>query len=521
MAALLDFLVGNKHSRWMIDELFIRMAQKRVRNLDQLDAVKVQRDNLFYLLQKAKNTQFAADHHFNRINSIRDYQQLVPIREYEFFWQNYWQKKYPSIENQTWPGNPPYIALSSGTTSGTTKYIPVSKEMLASNRKSAFTTLSLYRAYRPNAHLFYGNFFFLAGNTDLKPLENGSRPGDLSAISALAVPQIARLFTFPPLSISGIKEWDDKLTQLAEQSIRLPIVGLSGVPSWMLVLFDRVKQLSGKNYISDIWPELRLIIHGGTKFEPFRPVFEKEINNPAVDYIDVYPCSEGYVATEDPRYKMLRLIVDHNIFFEFVPTSELKHENPTRHTLESIDLNVEYAVVMTTCAGLWSYVVGDTVSFTCKSPPLLRFTGRTKYFLSAFGEHLIYEEIDKAIAKAAEKTNSLVKNFHVGPIFPDTPGRPGHHLYLVEFAIPPHDTQQFCQELDHQLCILNEDYQAHRKGNISMLLPELKVVQNGGCAAWMLAHGKQPPQHKFPNMDNSGIQTKSISDWLKKNQFIQ
>ncbi|HEV3448874.1 MAG TPA: GH3 auxin-responsive promoter family protein, partial [Gemmataceae bacterium] len=212
----------------------------------------------------------------------------------------------------------------------------------------------------------------------------------------------------------------------------------------------------------------------------------------------------------------LRLIPDHQIFFEFVPVAELGASRPTRHTAADVVPGVHYAVVLTTCAGLWSYVVGDTVCFECRDPPLLRFTGRTRYGLSAFGEHLISEEIERAVAQAAEATGTAVVDFHVGPVFPDTPGVPGRHRYLVEFAPDPSDVAEFARQLDATLGRLNEDYAAHRAGDLTMLAPEVWPVPRGGFAAWMRSRGKLGGQHKLPRMDNSGKMTEELNEYFQR-----
>ncbi|HEY8504098.1 MAG TPA: GH3 auxin-responsive promoter family protein, partial [Gemmataceae bacterium] len=410
-----------------------------------------------------------------------------------------------------------YYALTSGTTSGATKYIPVSREMLASNRKAAFTTLALFRHAFPRAQLLTGRFFFLGGSTDLRRLEDGSLAGDLSGIVAKDAPALLRPYTFPPLELSLISDWEVKVRRLAEESARLPITAISGVPAWVLVLFDRLKKATGKKHIAEIWPELRLVVHGGTKWDPYRELFRKEVGSDEVKYVETYPCSEGFVATEDPRFGLLRLVPDHGIFFEFVPVEDLGAERPPRHTLREAEPGVQYAVAVTTCAGLWSYLVGDTVAFERRDPPLLRFTGRTKYYLSAFGEHLISEEVEKAVAEAARQTGRDVVDFHVGPVFPADPGEPGHHRYFVEFAQEqPPDLDAFAGHIDAALCRLNEDYEAHRRGDLSMRRPEVVAVPPGGFAEWMRSRGRYGGQNKVPRMDNTGEITRQIGEWLEE-----
>jgi hypothetical protein len=530
----LDWLLNLSLTRRAADVLFGCYARRRVRRLDALPVGDTQTQTILSLVRRAAGTRFGRDHDFGRIHSVADFQERVPLRDYDAFWKDYWQAAYPNLADVTWPGPIPYLALSSGTTSGTTKYIPVSPDMLASNRRAALTGLSWFRAAHPGP-LFTGRMFFLGGSTDLTALgdrqsaigpQSGRQPkadsrqpilaGDLSGIVAREVPGLLRPYAFPPLDIALMRDWEQKLDQLAEQSRQLPITLVSGVPSWLLVLFERMLQVAGREKLIDVWPTLQVIVHGGTSFEPYRTLFRRLVGSDRVQFVETYPASEGFIAAEDPRHRLLRLIPDHGIFFEFVPVEELGEDRPTRHTAAEVVPGVQYAVVLTTCAGLWSYVIGDTVCFERRDPQLLRFTGRTRYGLSAFGEHLISEEIERAIAQAAEATGAAVVDFHVGPVFPDTPGVPGRHRYLVEFAEPPAEVEAFARQLDEVLCRLNEDYAAHRGGDITMLPPEVWPVPRGGFAEWMRSCGKLGGQHKLPRMDGTGKLTEEISAYFEK-----
>jgi GH3 auxin-responsive promoter len=520
----LESLVGNPIVRRLADAGLVRYAHRRTAQLDRLNVPETQWATLKQLLHKARHTRFGREHGFDRIAGIEQYQEQVPVRTYEDFWRDYWQATFPKLEGTTWPDFIPYYALSSGTTGGTTKYIPISTEMLASNRKAAFTTIALFRHAMPEAKLFNGRLFFMGGNTELRRESNGSRSGDLSAIASIAISPLVRPYCFPPAELSGIADWNIKVRRLAEASAKLPITSISGVPSWMQLLFNHVKEVTGKKRIIDAWPQLKLVVHGGTNFDPFRANFRAEVG-PDVRFIDVYPASEGFVATEDPRYDRLRIVPDNGIFFEFVPMDEyeggkLKRDRPVRHTLANVEVGQQYAVLLTTCAGLWSYQVGDTVAFEKRDPPLIRFTGRTKYFLSAFGEHLISEEVSKAIADAAHETGALPGEFHVGPVFPTDPKKPGHHRYLIEFTRAPEDLNRFTDVLDANLRRLNEDYDAHRHGDLTMLRPEVHVLKHEAFLRWMTAHGRRLPQGKVPEMDNGGELTKSITQWLRDNDEL-
>jgi hypothetical protein len=513
--SLFQSLAGTALARRTADALLSRYAQRRVAAIDASSPNRLQRDTLVQLVRRARRTRFGQDHDFARIRTIEDYQRRVPLRDYEAFWQEYWQPAFPRLTDVTWPGRIPYFALSSGTTSGSTKHIPVSAAMVASNRRASLTTLALFLHAYPRTPLFHGRIFFLGGSTDLVVLADGVRAGDLSGIAASEVASILRPYTFPPLDLALLGDWDRKLQLLAERSAGLPITLVSGVPSWLLVLFERLRQVTGRRSIADVWPTLRVVVHGGTRFDPYRSLFRRVIGNDSVRFLETYPCSEGFIATEDPRYDLLRLIPDHGIFFEFVPVEDLDVERPARHTLADLVPGVPYAVLLTTCAGLWSYMVGDTVCFERRDPPLLRFTGRTRYFLSAFGEHLISEEVERAIAAAAEATGAAVVDFHVGPVFPEQAASPGRHRFLVEFAQDPAELTQFAAELDVALCQLNEDYKAHRSGDLTLHQPEVCPVRRGGFQEWLRSRGQLGGQHKVPRMDNSGQLTEALSRWLQ------
>jgi hypothetical protein len=515
----LPYLLDRRFVRTFADRALGAFARRRVAALDRRDAERTQERILLRLVGAATETRFGRAYDFAGVRSVRDYQRRVPLRDYEAFWEDYWRGPFPFLRGVTWPEAIPYFALSSGTTTGSTKYLPLSRRLLESNTKAALTTLAWFLATHPGTPLLAGRLFFLGGSTDLVDLSGPRAPsrrarilgGDLSGITAIEAPAWMGAFTFPPVEMALLKDWERKMTTLARASSALPITMLSGVPSWMLVLFEHLRQVTGEERVAEIWPELRLVIHGGTKFDPYKELFRQRIGSDRVHFTEVYPASEAYIAAQDHRFGLLRLIPDADVFYEFVPVEDLDSPYPARHTLGDLELGVNYAVVLTTCAGLWGYVLGDTVVFERRKPPLLRFSGRTKYFLSAFGEHLISEEVERAVTEAAAATGCSAVDFHVGPVFPDNPTTPGRHRYLVEFARDVPDVGRFARELDAVLCRLNEDYQAHRQGDLTMLPPEVVAVRRGGFADWMRAHGKLGGQHKVPRMDNSGQITQEMS----------
>jgi hypothetical protein len=516
-----------------------------------MDIGAVQRKTLSKLLQLGKNTRFGLDHQFGTIKSLTDFQRQTPLRSYDDYWRDYLQKSIRDTTNLLWPEPTTYFALSSGTTAGTTKFLPINRRLLKSNRLAGMTTLAFHMAKNPKAKMFHGQFFLLGGSTEMRRLSQvlsssdsvtpqpkksnligGSGhgtssanqdiwSGDLSGIVARETPKWLRPFAFPPPEIALISDWEKKLTELGERSIKLPITLISGVPAWLLVLFERLLKLTGKPCIADIWPTLQLVIHGGTSFAPYQQAFRKVLGSERIQTLETYPASEAFVATEDPRTGLLRLIPDHEIFFEFVPLDELGKANPTRHAVDQVELNLNYAVVLTTCAGLWSYVIGDTVVFESRNPLLLRFSGRTKYYLSAFGEHLICEEVDRAIVAAASSVHTAVRDYHVGPEFPDVVHQAGRHQFFVEFESEPQEIDRFAFELDSELCRINEDYAAHRSGDLAIRPPQINVVAPGGFAQWMKSKGKLGGQHKVPRLDNSGSLTKELREWFLQQNCLK
>ncbi|MEO8941233.1 MAG: GH3 auxin-responsive promoter family protein [Isosphaeraceae bacterium] len=475
--------------------------------MESLDPAAEQERQLLRLVHKARGTRFGRDHGFAKVRSVADFQKAVPLRTYEDLWTQYLRDQYPIFDNLTWPGRIPYLALTSGTTQGATKYIPISRGMIASNLKASKTMLAYHLATHPKARLFMGKVFLLGGSTALEQPAPGVHQGDLSGIAAQELNTLLRPYTFPPLDLALEPDWDRKLTLLAERSLDQPITLIGGVPSWLLALFDRLLALSGKATMAEVWPTLEVVVHGGVKFDPYRDAFAKVLGSPHIRPLETYPCSEGFIAFGDPGTNLLRLIFDHGLFYEFIPVDELGSDRPTRHWLGNAQTAVNYAIVVSTCAGMWSHIIGDTVRFESLSPPLLHFTGRTKYTLSAFGEHLISEEVEAAVARASAQTEAAVRDWHVGPVFE---GALGHHLYIVEFLKRPDDLARFRKALDADLCARNADYQAHRAEGVGLPLPALVVAKAGGFDGWMRSRGKLGGQHKVPRMDDTGTLTAAI-----------
>ncbi len=468
----------------------------------------LQQRELLSLVHLARRTRFGRAHGFDSIRSVADFQSAVPLRRYEDFWHDWWQEDFPRLTEVTWPGKVPFFALTSGTTSGVTRYIPCTHELNLSNRKASADLIGYHLRNRPHSRLMGGVNFMLGGSTDLRELAPGINAGDLSGISAAVIPWWARLHYFPPQKLEHLADWEEKITRLAPLSLQQDIRSISGLPSWLLLLFDRLAELrqDTPRRLAAYWPNLELVVHGGINFAPYRPMFNKWLDGSHAETREVYAASEGFIAVADRgNGEGMRLSLDAGLFHEFVPLEELDSDAPTRHWIETVECGVNYAIALSTCAGLWGYIVGDTVRFVDLDPPRVMITGRITYTLSAFGEHLIDEEIEEAVTRSAAGIDAHVVDYAVGAILPSEDEPLGGHLYIVEFADGLPDSKAlegFAQGIDAALCETNEDYAAHRAGGFGVRAPTAHAVPAGTFARWMKERGQLGGQHKVPRVIN-------------------
>lgn len=483
-------------------------ARRRLRKLAQMDAVNVQQQLLLGLVGWAARTRFGRDHDFSNIRSVTGFQKRVPLRRYEDFNERYWEKAFPDLRGVSWPSAVPFFAVTSGTTTGRTKYIPCTHEMIASNTAASLDLMCHHLGNRPDSRVLGGKSFMLGGSTALVPEARGIQSGDLSGIMSANLPWWFRGRAFPPPALLEITDWEEKMAALVAaiegEDIRL----IGGTPSWLLLLFDQLAQAHGDSRpeLSKYFPRLELLIHGGVDFKPYRERFERLISATPAELREVYPASEGFIAVADAGPEDgLRLILDNGLFYEFVPLDELDADRPTRHWAGTVQTGINYAIVLSTCAGLWSYVVGDTVEFVSLSPLRVKITGRTSYMLSAFGEHLIASELEAAIRDGASSIGAEITDWSVGAVHADGDDNRGGHLFIVEFSnAPPSDARvtHFVKTVDAALSRTNEDYDAHRSGGFGMRAPEAIAVPPGTFAAWMKSRGQLGGQHKVPRIIN-------------------
>ena len=448
--------------------------------------------------------------------SLDDYRARVPLRDYDAFWEDYWQAPFPRLTDCTWPGLIPWFAVSSGTATGTTKYIPVSREMRRSNVRAGAELLTHHLANRPESRLFAGRVFMLGGSTGLVRQAPGVFSGDLSGIAAASMPGWARLRYFPPRDLEGIADWQVKIGRFAERSLDTEISAIAGTPSWLLIFFERLAEVACARRggvarrIADIYPELELLSPGGVAWAPYRDRFAALLEGSRAETREVYPASEGFFAVADGDDGAgMRLLLDTGIFYEFIPVDQLDSAHPDCRWIGDVEPGVNYALAVTTCAGLWRYLVGDTVTVVERNPPRVLVTGRTSYMLSAFGEHVIGIEVERAVAEAARAIGATVTDFAAGSVLPDETGTRGGHLYLVEpgseragNGLDAAQQARFAAALDTTLCRLNDDYAAHRAGGYGMDEARVRFLPAGGFAAWMKSRGKLGGQNKVPRIIN-------------------
>ncbi len=479
------------------------LAGRRLAQLDGMDPVAEQRATLRALLRRAARTRFGLEHGFGEIRTVSEYQARVPLRTYEDFWGQYWQPAFPVLRDVTWPGRIPFFAQSSGTTGGTTKRIPVSYAGMRANTGAGFDTMAFHLAARPHSRVFGGRNLLLGGSTGLERLAPGVRAGDLSGIAAVQMPRWAQARAFPPPALSVIGDWEAKMAAMAPASLQADVRSISGTPSWMLLFFEQVAALAGKSRLAEVFPNLDLVVHGGVGFAPYRDRFAAWLEGSHAELREVYPASEGFIAMADRGSgEGLRLVVDRGLFVEFVPPDQLDHAQPDRRWLATAELDTDYAIVLTTHSGLWSFVVGDTVRLIERNPPRLMITGRTAFTLNIFGEHVIAEELDRAMAEAAAATGVHVGDYAAGGSLPHDGAR-GGHVFVVE-ASPPDvaSAADFARVLDASLARQNADYADHRRGGFGMEAPKVLLVPPGHFAGWMRGRGKLGGQNKVPRVIN-------------------
>lgn len=463
---------------------------------------EVQKELLNRLLYSADETEVGKKYDFSSIQNYETFAKRVPIQQYESI-EPMIERVRQGQQNIFWPTTIKWFAKSSGTTNAKSKFIPVSDEALEEcHFNVGKDLLCLYLNNNEDTELFVGKGLRLGGSSAIYE-DNNSYFGDLSAIIIENLPFWADLNSSPKQEVALMSEWEAKLEAIVAETIQEDITSLYGVPSWMLVLCNKVLEKTGKQHLLEVWPNLEVYFHGGVNFNPYREQFKKLIPSEKFKYYETYNASEGFFAIQDQNNSNeLLLMLDYGIFYEFIPMNQFDGENSTAIPLEQVELNTNYALVITTNAGLWRYLIGDTVKFTSLNPHRIKITGRTKHFINTFGEELIIDNTEEALKKACAKTKALVTEYTVAPIYMNNQ-KSGGHEWLIEFSTLPDNFDDFSIILDNTLKAINSDYEAKRYLDMALAFPKINVARKNLFYDWLKQKGKLGGQNKIPRLSNS------------------
>lgn len=464
------------------------------------------------LVNKGTETKFGKDHAFKEISSEQDFIKRVPVREYSQI-KPYIQLCLEGESDVLWPGIITWFAKSSGTTSDRSKFLPITTEAMEDcHFQGGKDILGFYLQNNPDGKILDGRSLVLGGSHSVNQLNQHSYYGDLSSVLTENLPIWAELLRSPDLKTALHPNYEEKIEMIAQKTIDKNITNLVGVPTWTVVLFNRILELSGKDHINEVWPNLELYIHGGVSFEPYRELFKKYIPTEGMSYMETYNASEGFFGIQEkPGDDGMLLMLDYGIFYEFIPMGEFESENPITIGLADVEVGKNYALVISTNSGLWRYKIGDTIKFTSISPFRIKVSGRTRHFINAFGEELIIENAESAISRACARHSCSVKDFTAGPIYFDR-GKKGSHEWLIEFDEAPENMQEFMRTLDRELRHLNSDYDAKRENDTALEFPKYEQVPEKTFYEWLKTKGKLGGQNKVPRLKND----RSVLDEIKE-----
>ncbi|MBY0349283.1 MAG: GH3 auxin-responsive promoter family protein [Hydrotalea flava] len=497
---------------------FARLRNWRIEQWMQ-NPIATQRDVLQDLVTHGQFTEFGRKYGMNNLFTIKEFKQRIPINEYEDL-KPYIERLMQGEQNLLWNTPVYWFAKSSGTTSDKSKFIPITEESLQDcHYQSAKDVLSLYYKFNPESDLLTGKGLVIGGSHQISPINDEAQYGDLSAVLLQNTPMWASWIRTPELSIALMDEWESKIEYLAQTTIQENVTSISGVPTWTLLLIKRILEITGKNTLSEVWPNLELYLHGGVSFVPYQEQFKKLIGK-SIFYLDLYNASEGFFAAQnDAQEEGMLLFLDYGIFYEFMPVEEYGKQTPITIGLKQVEIGKNYAPVISTNGGLWRYLTGDTIQFTSIFPFKIKVSGRLKHFINAFGEELIVDNTDKAVAIAAQKTNSIISEYTAAPVYFNDEQN-GAHEWLIEFERPPQNMEHFAFELDCALKSLNSDYEAKRQKDIALRKPIVHAVQKNIFNGWLRNKGKLGGQHKVPRLSNNRIYVDELLQ-LMREEFKQ
>jgi hypothetical protein len=491
----------------LLNSILTWVMKKRIHQMELFMKYPYEvQDELFRkLMQTAKSTEFGRKFDFSTIQNYQQFRDRVPVQTYEAIFP-YIERLMRGEQNILWPSEIKWFSKSSGTTNARSKFIPVSQEALEDcHFKGGKDMLSLFVNSYPETKIFDGKGLGVGGSHQINELDPSASSyyGDVSAVIMKNLPVWAEFIRTPKLETALMGNWEEKIERMARETADENVTSIAGVPTWTVLLIQRIVELQGKKNILEVWPNLEVFFHGAVSFKPYQSLFRKLIPKANMAYWETYNASEGFFGIQDrPDSDELLLMLDYGIYYEFIPVEESEKEYPNAVPLSEVEVDRNYAMVISTNAGLWRYNIGDTIKFTSVSPYRIRISGRTKHFINAFGEEVIIENAEAAITKACEATGAIMDNFTAAPVFLDA-GKKGGHEWIIEFRTQPHDIAEFIHILDSTLRQINSDYDAKRAHDLALVAPKVHIVEEGTFYAWMKNRGKLGGQNKVPRLSNS------------------
>jgi GH3 auxin-responsive promoter len=491
----------------LFNSILTWVMQKRIHQIELFIKYpnEVQEELFRKLIQTARSTEFGVQYEFNSILTYEQFKDRVPIQTYEKIFP-YIEKMMRGEQNILWPSEIKWFSKSSGTTNARSKFIPVSQEALDDcHFKGGKDLLSIYVNNCPETKLFDGKGLAVGGSHQINELDPtaSSYYGDVSAVIMQNLPPWAQFIRTPSLETALMGNWEEKIEKLARETARENVTNIAGVPTWTLLLIQKIVSLEGKRNILDVWPNLEVFFHGAVAFAPYRKLFKSLIPSDRMQYWETYNASEGFFGIQDQKNsEEMLLMLDYGIFYEFIPIDEIDAESPRAIRLADVELDKNYAMVITTNSGLWRYNIGDTIKFTSRNPYRIKISGRTKHFINAFGEEVIVENAEAAVTKACESTGAVIDNFTAAPIYLEE-GKKAGHEWIIEFKVQPSSLDDFSRILDETLRAINSDYDAKRAHNLALVAPKVHSVNEGTFYNWMKRRGRLGGQNKVPRLANS------------------
>lgn len=488
------------------NSIFAWVMKKRLHQIDLFRKypLEVQEELLERMLSGAAKTEFGLLYDFHSIKDYEAFRTAIPLQDYDSL-KPWIDRLMTGEQNLLWPQDTKWFAKSSGTTSDRSKFIPVTRESLEEcHYKGGKDLLALYYENYPNRKLYNGKHLIVGGSAQVLPLTHDAYQGDLSAIILKNLPWWAEIRRTPSREIALMSEWESKIEKMALSTINEDVYIIAGVPSWTLVLANKILEITGKKHLREVWPNLELFMHGGVSFEPYREAFRQLIPFDDMNYVETYNASEGFFGIQDVAgLNELLLMLDYGIYYEFIPMNTFEGcDSKIVINLQEVETDVEYALVISTNGGLWRYILGDTIRFTSTRPFRFKITGRTRSFINAFGEEVIVNNSDQAIAEACQKTNAQIREYTVAPVYMKDQEK-GRHEWIIEFIREPDDKQRFEWILDETLRSINSDYDAKRMNNMALDFPLIHHVSPGTFDEWLRTQGKLGGQHKVPRLSNN------------------